>query len=169
MLSLIWERLAHLFRVRVAIGQELLLLALVAIAAAVWIQSRTPVSTALTPLEARTSLGLQELVQSLKTELEQMESQRLSEKRGALFRVKDFDLELSFVLKHNSKDSAKLEYEILTAEMQRELGNEQTHKITLHMEVAPPTIAQFPPSTKPIPSDDAVQLPFVPKAKGVKR
>ena len=169
MLSLIWGRILQLSRVRVAVGQELLLLAFSGVAVSAWIYWRVPAVASVPPLERRSSLGLQELVQNLKTELEQMESERLSNQRGALFHVKDFDLELSFVLKRSSKDSAKLEYEILTAESQRELGNEQAHKITLHMQAAPATPFQVAPSTTPISTDDAISLPLVPKPKGGKK
>lgn len=166
MLSLAYARVVKLFRLQITVGQELLLLAFVAFAAVAWINWRTPAPAAAAPIDKRTTLGLQELVQSLKGELEQMESKRLSQQQGALFRIKDFDLELSFVLKRSEKDSSKLEYEILTAEMERELGAEQTHKITLHMEVAPATVVQTLPSAQPLSRDDAVPLPFVPKGKG---
>jgi K+ transporter len=148
----------------ITVGRELLLLLVMAFIAIMWIHWRTATQSVWL-VDKRNSLGLRDFVASLQTELEQMESERLAQQRGALFRVKDFDLELSFVLKHNEKDSTKVEYQILTAEMERELGREQTHKITLHMDLSPPTAFQVLPSARPLSTGDAIELPFVPNKK----
>ncbi len=91
-------------------------------------------------------LGLQTLVNQLRSELENMELARTTS--GDFFKLKDFDLELEFVVKRSSKETGKLEYQVVTAEMERELGSERTNKVTLHMEMAPKqTILNFPPET----------------------
>ena len=110
-------------------------------------------------------LGIQTLVSQLRHELEQMEEDRLTHERGALFKVKDFDLELSFVIRKSQKDSAEIHPEVVTVGSEREFGRENTNKITLHMELVPPELVIIRPSEKPITGSDIVQLPLVKKGK----
>ena len=162
MLALIQAKVARLLRLQVRVGQELLALAAVALAVGLWMHWKAAPPALSSP---NTGLGLQDFVENLKTELEQMESKRRVDGRAAMFRVRDFDLELSFVLKASEKSSGKIEARIVTAEMERELGREQTHKITLHMGMVPPEIVQIAPSSQPLSDEGAVQLPFVPAKK----
>jgi hypothetical protein len=104
-------------------------------------------------------LGVEDLVNRLRGELEQMEEDRLSSGKPALFQVRNFDLELDFVIKSSQKQHGKIEYEVVTAEMEREFGNERTHKLTLHMELIPAQIIRSTSPTAGLSLNGAEELP----------
>jgi len=115
--------------------------------------------------ETDAGLGLQTLVGQLRSELERMEEDRQSHERGALFEVKNFDLELSFVIKKSEKNKAEFETELATIGTERELGRENTDKITLHMELVPPESVVIHPAAVPVTGPDIVVLPPVRRAR----
>jgi NTP-dependent ternary system trypsin peptidase co-occuring protein len=104
-------------------------------------------------------LGIEDLVNRLRGELEQMEVDRVAAGKSALFEVKNFDLELAFVIKESEKQSGKIEYEVVTAEMEREVGREQTHKIILHLDLVPPQAIRSTTPTVNLNLDGAEELP----------
>jgi Trypsin-co-occurring domain 2 len=94
-------------------------------------------------------LGLQQVVEGLQNELENTELARINKARPAIFQLKDFDIELQVVAKVNDKISGKVEYQVVTAETEHEFGREATHKVTLHMGLAPQSLIQ---SSRPDPT-----------------
>ena len=79
-----------------------------------------------------------------------MEVHRQEKNKDSLFYLKDFDLELSFVVKQSAKNKAELKYEVVTLGTESEKAREKTLKITLHMQMLPATPIRVEPSTKPI-------------------
>lgn len=113
----------------------------------------------LTALEAAgPALALDSVVNDLRDELESAELHRLKDGKPALFEVKDVDLELEVVAKSSNKLTGKVEYEVVTAEMEREIGKEATHKVTLHLELAPQAALQGVTTDPTLTSEGAKKL-----------
>jgi hypothetical protein len=143
----------------------LLLTAIVVCFGSIFIEHRTDFHLAEASL-TDSHLGVTKLIQELRTELEVMEVQRAATGQDAVFRIKNFDLELNFVVKTNSKNKNEIHYEVVTVGMDQELARERSDRIMLHMEMLPPQTMKIQPSTTPIPLDDVIELPPVPM-KGV--
>ena len=79
-------------------------------------------------------LGIKELIQNVKLELQETERQAREQNQSALFLLKDFDLEVKFVLQARSKGTAGVDYELVAIGSEMELGTERIHTIRLHME-----------------------------------
>ena len=74
--------------------------------------------------------------------------------------MKDFDLELSFVVKASAKNKAELKYEVVTLGTESEKAREKTHKITLPMQMLPATPIRVEPSANPIEVEGKVVEPL---------
>lgn len=83
-------------------------------------------------------LGVQELIEKVKIELLEAEEKRIKANESPLFALKNFDLEINFVVKERSKGSGAFDLKILTAGGESEYNSEVTQKIILHMEYAQP-------------------------------
>jgi hypothetical protein len=104
--------------------------------------------------EAATSLGIDALAEKVRSELENLESWRQSNGKAALFELKDFDLEVSFVVKQSNKAKGELTAEVITVGGEAEHSKEATQKVVLHMGVIPAAAVQIPPvSHIDIPAD----------------
>jgi hypothetical protein len=97
------------------------------------LQHLTRGKIALQPPAADKSLGIKELVGDVKSELYQLEKDRVDKKEEALFEVTNFDLEISFIVRASSKQSGKVEYQVVTADTELQQGIEKIQKLTLHM------------------------------------
>lgn len=100
-------------------------------------------------------------VESVKSQLEKVEVDRVKRGDPALFTVKGFDLELIVVAKNESKGSAGVKAEVVTADMQQQLSREVSQKIILHMMLATPEAISIKASSEPISSDKAEDLGIV--------
>jgi hypothetical protein len=109
--------------------------------------------------DAPAHLGIDALVTKVRSELESLEITRQSSSTQPLFEMKDFDLEISFVVKQSATAKGGLETEVVTVGGETEHSKEASQKVTLHMGVIP-SQQVIVPSVKHIdvPSD-AVQLP----------
>jgi len=87
----------------------------------------------LPPPPAERTLGLQEFINDLKTEMANLEAERVKKNESAVFDISGFDLEISFVVRTSSQQKAAVEYQIVTAESQIQQGMERVQKLTLHM------------------------------------
>ena len=109
--------------------------------------------------DAPNRLGIDALVTQVRSELENLEIERQSGNTQPLFEMKDFDLEISFVVKQSAKTKGELETEVVTVGGETEHSKEAAQKVTLHMGVMPSQEVVVP-SVKHIdvPSD-AVYMP----------
>jgi hypothetical protein len=105
------------------------------------------------------SLQIDALVTKVRTELENMEIQRQSSGRQPLFEMKDFDLEISFVVKQSVKAKGELETEVITVGSEIQRSNEATQKVTLHMGVIPSQEVIVPAVNHIDVPSDAVYVP----------
>lgn len=87
-------------------------------------------------LPAERVLGIKQLVTDVQSELRQLEKERIARKEAALFKVTNFDLEISFVVRADSREKSGIKYQIVTAESEFQRGLENVQKLTLHMATA---------------------------------
>jgi hypothetical protein len=104
-------------------------------------------------------LGIADLAQRVRTDLEQMEAHRLASGKDAVFQLKDFDLEISFVVKVNRKSKGEISTEVVTVGAENEAGRENAHKVTLHMTPIPTQRFDTPPTAAPISAPHVIELP----------
>lgn len=83
-------------------------------------------------------LDLDKLIRKVKEELAASEQERVTNREAALFELKQFDLEISFVMRARSVGSGKVEYVPVVVSNELELGSERVQRITLHMNAVPP-------------------------------
>lgn len=81
-------------------------------------------------------LGIKKLVSDVKSELYELEKDRIEKQEASLFEVTGFDLEISFVAKAGSQQKSGVEYQIVTADSEIQYGIEKIQKLTLHMKTS---------------------------------
>jgi hypothetical protein len=108
------------------------------------------------------NIGVAELIKKLKNELEKMEEERLLKGEDAILRLKDVDLELSFVVKVDQTNKNELHFEAVTVGTDQGMSLERADKITLHMEIEPPSWIDVEPSKAHLSVDGTTELPLVP-------
>jgi|SRR6185503_15590608 len=101
------------------------------------------------------NLGIGSLIKRVRDELSDSAKARTDAGQPALFRVKDFDLEVHFTVKASSSAKEGVEFQVLTANSESQTDLEKVQKITLHMEGIPDReVVQGPPTNKtPIDAD----------------
>ncbi len=99
------------------------------------------------------NLGIIELVSQVKSELEALEQQTRDRKEEFLLELKDFDLEINFIVRANIKNKVGVQYQVVTANMEREFGQERVQTIRLHMTPRPPVKSRSSASESPITGD----------------
>jgi len=60
-------------------------------------------------------------VESVKSQLEKVEADRVRNGELALFKVKDFDLEMTVIAKNDTRGTAGVKAEVVTANMEQQL------------------------------------------------
>jgi hypothetical protein len=93
------------------------------------------------PLYEDGRLGVTEFIRQVKSELNRAEDERIKNQEEAGFRLKDFDLEISFVVKVSSAQNGKVEYQLVTVDNQLRSDSERIQKLTLHMVTVEPSVA----------------------------
>ncbi len=106
-----------------------------------------------------TPLGIDTLAEKVRSELENLETWRQSNGKAALFELKDFDLEVSFVVKKSRKVKGDLEAEVITVGGEAEHSKEATQKVVLHMGVIPAESVKIAPASRIDVPPDAVHIP----------
>jgi hypothetical protein len=79
-------------------------------------------------------LGISELIQQVKGELEAAERQRLVRAEPPLFSLKAFDLEIHYVVTSSRSDNSEFTVQAVTLGGTTEWKTEDVQKIVLHME-----------------------------------
>lgn len=114
-------------------------------------------------------LGIRELIRTVKLELQETEQQGRANKEAALFELKDFDLEISFIVHSHSKGTAGVEYHFVAVGAETQVGLEKVQKIKLHMTAIPPkreVVAQTSSRVSSQPSTPIIHGPKPPPKKG---
>jgi hypothetical protein len=76
-------------------------------------------------------LGVQDMVRSVKRELEALEDSTCLNDEAPLFEGKDFQLEISFTAHADHSATGGFHYDVLTAEAERRVGAERVQKLLL--------------------------------------
>ena len=100
-------------------------------------------------------LGVQDLIEKVKSELIKTEQKRIDAEQAPLFELKDFELEVSFVVKTSNKESGKAEFEVVTVGGETEFSSEKIQKIKLHMTAVQPQLRQAASSMAPPQVEDS--------------
>ena len=87
-----------------------------------------------------TGLEIGSLIRKVKAELVKADMERVNNNESALFKLKDFQMEISFTVRSVNKGGAKMDYKFVTVEGSSETGNEKVQKLTLHWDAIPETI-----------------------------
>ncbi|HKQ07724.1 MAG TPA: trypco2 family protein [Blastocatellia bacterium] len=103
-------------------------------------------------------LGVKDLIEKVKSELIEMEQNREREGKAALFELKDFDLEINFVVKAVNKESGQAEFKVITVGGETESDSEKAQKIKLHMTVVQPQNRKTKASKTPPQADESAMI-----------
>lgn len=112
-------------------------------------------------------LGVRDLIEQVKSELKDAEKARIDKNEAALFKVKDFDLEINFVVGTHSTMSGGVNPPLIAVSANTEISSERIQKIKLHMETTPPIKGETTTTSKPPPNgpDDIKTVGPIPPTK----
>jgi len=114
-------------------------------------------------------LDIQKLITEVKSELYETEQARIKKGEASLFKLEDFDLEISFVVRANSKQGGSVTYQVVTVDSEIQTGLERVQKLKLHMKAIPPPEEQLPASSThlsgPPPDKIEIDRPFTKKGE----
>jgi hypothetical protein len=82
-------------------------------------------------------LGIEQLITGVKEELIKTEEARRLKADAPLFELKDFDLEISFVVRASSSHKGRASYQVLTVDSDVQTGSERVQRLRLHMTAVP--------------------------------
>lgn len=97
-------------------------------------------------------LGIKDLVRRVKQELYEAEEEMRKNQEIPLFELKDFDLEISFMVQAQSTQKGKIEYHFVAVDNEIQTGSERIQKIKLHMIAAQPLDSMKKADESPITS-----------------
>jgi hypothetical protein len=139
-----YSKLKQIFTISrvIALLKSFTLLVILALSVTTYFQVRQMQSTVLMPASEQ-KLEVGELIEKVHTELADAELELRKTGAPALFTVKSFDLEISFVAKAEVGGKLKL----VADEAAVKSAGEKAQKIVLHLEVKQPEKFSTPPST----------------------
>jgi len=79
-----------------------------------------------------TGVGITDLVRKVKKELANLEDSMVKNNESAMFRLRDMQLEISFVVRYNNSVTMGGSYELVSVEGEESGGNEHVQKLILH-------------------------------------
>lgn len=99
------------------------------------------------------SIGLSDFIDSIRSELEKSEQDRIAAGKGELFAVENVELELSFTIRESSEFSGGFSLKIISADAAENLESTTIHKAKISMSVggggsAIPVLGSRPYPTK---------------------
>jgi hypothetical protein len=114
------------------------------------------------------ALGVQELIEKVKEELIKTEEKRISAQQAPLFELKDFELEINYVITASEKESGGFEIKAVTLNSETETTTEKTQKIILRMSAIKPQIKEEKASPRPLDvnEDIIISQPPPPSKRG---
>jgi hypothetical protein len=83
-------------------------------------------------------LEIASLIRNVKSELVKADQYRIDNNEMALFKLKDFSMEISFTVRKVNKGGAKIDYKFVTVEGATETGNEKVQKLFLRWDAIEP-------------------------------
>lgn len=89
-------------------------------------------------------LGVQELIEKVKSELVGTEKKRVEANESPLFMLQDFELEINFVVKENTAQKGDFDFKVVTVGGAADYGYEKTQRIKLRMSVVQPQQQETP-------------------------
>jgi hypothetical protein len=111
------------------------------------------------------SLGITDLIRRVKADLGAAQADMERHHEMALFRLEDFDLEISFVVRAADGVHAKTGYELVAVEGDSRIESEKVQRLKLHMRVVDPTRVQQPSQAGVTAGPDAITLGEPPPAR----
>ena len=85
-----------------------------------------------------TGLEIASLIRNVKSELVKADQYRIANNEMALFKLRDFSMEISFTVRKVNKGGAKIDYKFVTVEGGTETGNEKVQKLFLRWDAVEP-------------------------------
>lgn len=119
-----------------------------------------------TDVHTNRGMGIKDLLSRVKSELYEAEKERIDKQELPLFELKDFDLEINFVVQKSSKIGGGVVLHVIEVDSEIQTGSERIQKIKLHMTAIPPQIYEQEPSKSPIPvepKDSTIHGPVPPE------
>lgn len=80
-----------------------------------------------------TRLGVKELIEKVRGELIELDRKRIEANEAHLFELKDFELEVNFVVKESNTQKGAFDFKVVTVGGEAGFSSEQTQKIVLRM------------------------------------
>jgi hypothetical protein len=114
--------------------------------------------------------GVKKLIEEVKKELTEATEDMEKKHEAALFQLKSFDLEVTFVAQVSATDSAGASYQLVTVNNQLATSSGRTQKLNLHMEVVPPEHKNIKIIRGPMPDssgDIVITGPIPPKKNDI--
>jgi hypothetical protein len=113
------------------------------------------------PADAGEGIGLSSLVNTVRSELVALQTERLQAGHEAVFSIDSFDLEIAFVVKQSDKTKGTVDAQVVTLETESEAVRERSHRVTLHLKPLPTEEIRVPAGPT-APEGDIQMLPQVP-------
>jgi hypothetical protein len=85
----------------------------------------------------KNGLGVYDLIRGVKNELAKADSARVFNNEAPLFKLKDLEMEISFVVREQKTISGETKFELITVEATNESENLNTQKLKLHWDAIP--------------------------------
>jgi hypothetical protein len=95
-------------------------------------------------------LGIKDLIRKVKAELVDADHERIANNEDALFKLKDFEMEISYVVSKRYTAKGKFEYSLVTVEGEKETGTERVQKLHLHWDAVPEKSGSALPEEGPL-------------------
>lgn len=108
--------------------------------------------------DAATDLGVQDLIENVKTGLIESEQRRRDKNQAALLELKDVDLEINCVVKASGKGSGSVDLKVLTLGSEADVSSEKIQKVRLHLVAVQPQVRQEKASETPLRLDESVVI-----------
>ena len=118
------------------------------------IHKKSAVASTETPSE----IGIQRLIERVKTELVETSKNSIENNEAPLLILKEFQLEINFVVKETVSQDGHLDFEVVTVGNKSDYGIEKTQKITIKME-------SIAPIEQVVPADGAISTTAEPPNK----
>jgi|SRR5688572_5431643 hypothetical protein len=90
-------------------------------------------------------LEIETLIRQVKSELMKADTARITNNEKPLFKLRDFEMEISFTVRKNNNADAKFDYQFVTVEVGSETTNEKVQKLMLHWDAIQPLPDTIPP------------------------
>lgn len=110
------------------------------------------------PFPSAESLGIKDVITKVQDELRESEKERTGSNKSSLFQVKDFELEIKFVINTKTSDNQQANLELITLDTKAEYSQEKVHQIKLRMVVPEPKpIVLVPSASVPVPTGQKIE------------